>query len=251
MTYTSLDTPHHNDFWWGLTNIGAATDGPLTRRARTLTFAGFSADGLTAIYHGTTTVQGVSGPISVATELDVKILSSSSGHAHWVLGSDVGLTGPAIQPADRPRGFDAFKVNVAWFANDGGPNQPFLDFYDANRDPSTQGQAITKSDGQFLAAAGSSGYGGNDTITGGNNIGGTSPVTNTLYGDGNTLSGNVHGGADTLIAGTATPGSSVINNIWGDAPKCYLAQPAAATRSCSRTMVQRQSEHITPYGLQQ
>ena len=41
-------------------------------------------------------------------------------------------------------------------------------------------------------------------------------VTNILFGDAEFMSGSAKGGDDTLFAGTAAPGGTVINDMWGD-----------------------------------
>ena len=61
-----------------------------------------------------------------------------------------------------------------------------------------------------------SAHGGNDILKGGNNSGGSS-VENDLFGDAITISGSARGGNDILIAGTASAGSTVANFMWGDA----------------------------------
>jgi Ca2+-binding RTX toxin-like protein len=52
-------------------------------------------------------------------------------------------------------------------------------------------------------------------------------VTNTLFGDAASLSGFAKGSDDTLIAGTAAPGSTVSNDMWGDGQLSDLAQGGA------------------------
>jgi hypothetical protein len=53
-------------------------------------------------------------------------------------------------------------------------------------------------------------------LIGGNSSGGGT-VTNLLIGAALTMQDSAHAGNNTLIAGTATAGSTVINNMWGNA----------------------------------
>jgi hypothetical protein len=66
--------------------------------------------------------------------------------------------------------------------------------------------------------------GGNDTLTGGSNTGTGSTVSNILFGDAEFISGSAKGGDDTLQAGTAAPGCTVSNDMWGDGQLSDSAQ---------------------------
>lgn len=100
-TYSGLDVSV-NDFWWGLTNIGAAMDGAIDSPSESLTFTGFSLDGLTATWTGTTTTAGYGG--TIYTLLTVSIDQPLSGGATWTLASGLGFTvvHPSSSTSTRP-----------------------------------------------------------------------------------------------------------------------------------------------------
>ena len=148
-TYGTLDVGHYNSFWWGLTDIGAAMDGTVDEVGETLTFAGFSPDGLTGIWTGTTDAPGFGG--AIFTRLTVTINSALSGSAHWGLATDFDLIGGPTQVVDIDESVGSFVVNVA-FAASTNPTvgfDSFLDLYDSIT-PATNG-GRTNSNGLFFA----------------------------------------------------------------------------------------------------
>jgi hypothetical protein len=66
--------------------------------------------------------------------------------------------------------------------------------------------------------------GGNDVLSGVSNTGSSQPLSNSLVGDAALMSGSSRGGNDILIAGTAAPGCSITNDMWGDGRLSDTAQ---------------------------
>jgi hypothetical protein len=66
--------------------------------------------------------------------------------------------------------------------------------------------------------------GGNDVLSGESNTGSSQPLSNLLVGDARQLSGSSEGGNDILIAGTAAPGCTITNDMWGDGQLSDTAQ---------------------------
>lgn len=147
-TYSGFSTGVDN-IYWGLDSIKAAMDGAADSAGENLTFAGISADGLTATWIGTTTAPGYGG--TVYTKLVVTINSATSGDAHWILSDSLGYSTGPVALVDVDESVGTLTVNVSYQASTSlnGTYDSFLDLYDGI---TTAGSgAVTSSSGLFYA----------------------------------------------------------------------------------------------------
>ena len=163
-TYGGLDFTDYSHIWWGLANIGVATDGSIDSASETLTFSGISNGGLTATYIGQSTINGALYAGSVFTKLVVTIDGMQSGNATWGSAAASMLTGGAVEVADISGISGQLVVNVQYLASStlNGTYTALRDFYDAANTGTAS--LVTSSSGQFFAQVDSPFTAGNDIV---------------------------------------------------------------------------------------